>query len=45
MTIQSIDLKLGDSANFTQMSQVDEVFKTSLKREKKLGGLIHVFPP
>lgn len=31
MAILTIDPKLGDSTNYTQMSQVDEVFKTSLK--------------
>lgn len=31
MAIQTIDPKLGDSTNYTQTSQVDEVFKTSLK--------------
>lgn len=36
MTIQSIDLKLGDSANFIQMSQVIGASKTSLKRKKKV---------
>ena len=31
MAIQTIDLKLGDSTNYTQKLQVDKVFKTSPK--------------
>lgn len=34
MAIQSIDPKLGDATNYAQMSQVDEVFKTSLKSKE-----------